>query len=54
MVFSEWVKLRVYSEDQRWTAQVVRAIVVPKLVYPVLLGSLFLKSNKIVIDHEFD
>ena len=23
VVFSEWVKLRVYSEDQRWTVQVV-------------------------------
>ena len=54
VVFLEWVKLRVYSEDQRWTAQVVRAIVVPKLAYPVLLGGPFLKSNKIVIDHEFD
>lgn len=26
----------------------------PKLAYPVLLGGLFLKSNKIVIDHKFD
>ena len=23
VVFSEWVKLQVYSEDQWWTAQVV-------------------------------
>ena len=54
MVLSEWVKLRVYSEDQRWTARVVRAIVAPGLAYPVLLGGPFLQSNKIVIDHEFD
>ena len=26
----------------------------PKLAYPVLLGSPFLKSNKIVIDHKLD
>ena len=32
----------------------VRAIVAPKLAYPVLLGGPFLKSNKIVIDHELD
>ena len=54
VVFLEWVKLRVCSEDQQWTAWVVRAIVAPKLAYPVLLGGPFLKSNKIVIDHEFD
>ena len=54
VVFSEWVKLRVCSEDQQWTARVVRAIMAPKLAYPVLLGGPFLKSNKIVIDHEFD
>ena len=30
----------------------VRAIVAPKLAYPVLLGGPFLESNKIVIDHE--
>ena len=54
VVFSEWVKLRVCSEDQQWTAQVVRAIMALKLAYPVLLGSPFLKSNKVLIDHEFD
>jgi hypothetical protein len=31
---------------------VVRAIVAPKLAYPVLLGGPFLESNKIVINHE--
>ena len=39
--------------DQQWTAWTVRAIVAPKLAYPVILGGPFLKSNKIVIDHEF-
>ena len=39
--------------DQQWTAQTVRAIVAPTLAYPVILGGPFLKSNKIVIDHEF-
>jgi len=54
MVLLEWVKLRVCSEDQRWTARVVQAIVALGLAYPVLLGRPFLQSNKIVIDHEFD
>ena len=53
VIFSEWVKLRASSEDQRWTARVVRAIIAPKLAFPVILGGPFLKSNKIVIDHEF-
>jgi hypothetical protein len=50
--FTEWIKLRVFSEDRQWTSRVVRAIVTPKLAYPVLLGGPFLKSNKIVVDHE--
>ena len=54
VVLTEWVKLRTFSEDQKWTARVVRAIVTPGLAYPVILGGPFLKSNKIVIDHEFD
>ena len=53
VVFSEWVKLWTDSMDQEWTARTVRAIVAPKLAYPVILGGPFLKSNKIVIDHEF-
>ena len=54
VVLTEWVKLRAVSEDQQWTARVVRAIVAPRLAYPVILGGPFLKSNRIVIDHEFD
>ena len=53
VVFLEWVKLQTDSTDQEWTARTVRAIVAPKLAYPVILGGPFLKSNKIVIDHEF-
>jgi hypothetical protein len=41
--FTEWVKLRVRSNDQQWTARVVRAIITPKLAYPVILGGPFLK-----------
>ena len=52
VVFLEWVKLCLYSNDQQWKARVVQAIVAPKLAYPVILGGPFLKSNKIVIDHE--
>ena len=52
VVFSEWVKLKTISEDQQWTARTVGALVAPKLSYPVILGGPFLKSNKIVIDHE--
>ena len=53
VVFSEWVKLRMDSIDQEWMACTVWAIMAPKLAYPVILGGPFLKSNKIVIDHEF-
>ena len=53
VVFLEWVKLWTDSMDQEWTACTVRAIVAPKLAYPVILGRPFLKSNKIVIDYEF-
>ena len=52
MEFTEWVRLRVFSDDQQWTARTVRAIVAPRLAFPVLLGGPFLESNKIVIDHE--
>ena len=54
VVFSEWVRLKTISEDQKWTARTVGALVAPKLSYPVILGGPFLKSNKIVIDHELD
>ena len=50
--FTEWVRLRVFSNDQQWTACTVRAIVAPRLAFSVLLGGPFLKSNKIVIDHK--
>ena len=50
--FTEWVRLRVFSNDQQWTARTVRAIVAPRLAFSVLLGGPFLESNKIVIDHE--
>ena len=53
VVFTEWVKLKTVSADDRWTARVVRAIVAPNLAYPVILGGPWLQSNKIVIDHEF-
>ena len=52
VVFSEWVKLQLHSRNQQWTAQTVRALVAPGLTQPVILGGLFLESNKIVIDHE--
>ena len=54
MVLTEWVKLKLCSEDQRWTTRVVQAVVAPRLAYPVLLDGPFLEWNKIVIDHEFD
>ena len=52
VVFTEWVKLKTFSMDRHWTAKLVRAIVAPNLAYPVILGGLFLQSNKILIDHE--
>ena len=54
VTFSERVKLKTFSEDGRWTARVVRAVVAPDLAYPVILGGPFLKSNKILIDHKRD
>jgi len=53
VMFSEWVKLRTSSEDQRWTARVVWAIVALKLTFPVILGGPFLRLNKIVVNHKF-
>ena len=53
VIFSEWVKLPLYSYDQQWTAHVVQAVVALGLTYPVILGGPFLESNKVVINHKF-
>ncbi|KAK7684482.1 hypothetical protein QCA50_012429 [Cerrena zonata] len=48
----EWVKLRVSSPDMSFVACTVRAIVVPDLFVPIILGMPWLTKNNIVIDHE--
>ncbi|KAJ3476362.1 hypothetical protein NLI96_g11206 [Meripilus lineatus] len=50
----EWVKLKVSSPCNTWTAVTVRAYVAPSLCAPVLLGRSWLKFNKLSGDHEND
>ncbi|TFK79042.1 hypothetical protein K466DRAFT_446136, partial [Polyporus arcularius HHB13444] len=47
----KWVKLRIALSDFSWTSVTVRAIVVPHLCAPVLLGKPFLESNHLVEDY---
>lgn len=53
-VATEWVKLRLSSPCFSWTSKSVRAIVVPKLCYPVILGQPFLKLNALSIENDTD
>ncbi|RDX49663.1 hypothetical protein OH76DRAFT_1350553, partial [Lentinus brumalis] len=46
-----YVKLRIALPDFSWTSVTCRAIVVPSLCAPVILGKPFLESNKLVEDH---
>ncbi|KAF7324932.1 Reverse transcriptase-RNase H-integrase [Mycena kentingensis (nom. inval.)] len=49
---THFVKLRFLSPDSQYTSRTVRALVAPhRLCYPVLLGLMFLRRNRIVIDH---
>ncbi|GBE85803.1 Transposon Tf2-1 polyprotein [Sparassis crispa] len=50
----EWVKLHVSTEDASWTSRTCRAIVVLNCCYPVIVGRPFLKSNRLIVDHELD
>ena len=50
----EWVKLKVSEPTHQWTSWTVKALVTPKLCYPVILGHPFLKKNSLIIDHESD
>lgn len=47
---SDWVKLRLSSPCSSWFSRSVRAIVVPQLCAPVILGLPFLQSNNLVFD----
>jgi hypothetical protein len=47
---TEYVKIRPYSSDSVWTSITIKAIIVPGLCVPLLLGIPFLESNHIVID----
>jgi len=51
---TEWVKLKVSDPTRQWTSRTVKALIVPKLCYPIILGRPFLKANKLVIDHDTD
>lgn len=50
----EWIKLRVLTPCNTWSSITVRALVVPSLCVPVLLGHSFLKPNRLSEDHEND
>ncbi len=46
-----YVRLRIALPDFSWTSVSCRAIVVPSLCAPVILGKPFLEANQIVEDH---
>ncbi|TFK78299.1 hypothetical protein K466DRAFT_452471, partial [Polyporus arcularius HHB13444] len=48
---TKYVKLRVALPDHSWSSITCRAIVVPSLCAPVILGKPFLESNQIIEDH---
>ncbi|KAI0336960.1 hypothetical protein BDW22DRAFT_1473408 [Trametopsis cervina] len=47
---TEFVRLRVASPCLSWTSVAVRAIVVPSLCAPIILGQPFLSANHLVLD----
>lgn len=49
-VSREWVKLRITNESLSWTLCTARAIVMPNLCDPVILGLPWIKANGIVIN----
>lgn len=49
-----WVKLQVSSPSLSWSSIVVRAVIVPRLCAPVILGRPFLKYNSLLEDHVHD
>ncbi|KAJ8455559.1 hypothetical protein ONZ51_g12409 [Trametes cubensis] len=46
----EWVKVRVSTPDQSWVSNSVRALVVPELCSPLILGTPFFTRNHILVD----
>jgi len=46
-----YVKLSLSSLDSTWTSRTVRAIIVPGLCLPIILGLPWLERNHIVMDH---
>lgn len=46
----DWVKLKVSSVDHSWSSHTCRALVVPSLCAPVILGLPFFRANKLLID----
>jgi hypothetical protein len=49
---TEWVKLKLYDPNDSWSLRAVCAVVTPGLCTDIILGLPFLRTNKIVIDHE--
>ncbi|OJT13288.1 Transposon Tf2-12 polyprotein, partial [Trametes pubescens] len=49
-VAKDWVKLRVRTLDSSYVSRSVRALVVPSLCSPVVLGTPFLSRNKLLVD----
>lgn len=49
-VAKDWVKLRVRTLDSSYVSRSVRALVVPSLCSPIVLGTPFLSRNKLLVD----
>ncbi len=48
----EWVKLCLSNGDLSWSSLAVRAVVVPNLCSPVILGLPFFNRNALLVDPE--
>ncbi|TFK79084.1 hypothetical protein K466DRAFT_506169 [Polyporus arcularius HHB13444] len=51
---SEWCRFAVVTTDGTYTSRSVRAIIVPDLCYPVLLGTPFLDQNELLVDEHLE
>ena len=52
VILTEYVHLFLHDSTGEYSAWTVHVIVAPNLYSPVILGLLFLKHNKIVVDHD--
>ncbi len=47
---TEWCKFVVTAPDGSYSSRAIRAVIVPTLCYPVILGVPFLSQNKLLVD----